>query len=78
MLAEALRHPYAILGVWGVALLWVLILGFGFHLLRSREPWWKRLGLFVLVLLLTCLLARWVLSLKWSGGEPWGLVVAAA
>lgn len=76
MVEDALNHPYTVLGVWAVALLWVVILGCGFHFLRRPGAWWKRLGLFLLVLLLASLAARGLLSLKWAGGEPWGIVRA--
>lgn len=74
MVEEALSHPYTVLGVWAVALLWVVLLGYGLHVLSRPGPWWKRLGLFLLVLLLASLAARGLLSLKWAGGEPWGIV----
>lgn len=77
MVEEVLNNPYTVLGVWAVALLWLVILAYGLHLLKHPGAWWKRLGLFLLVLLLASLAARGLLSLKWAGGEPWGIVRAA-
>ena len=77
MVEEVLNHPYTVLGVWAVALLWLVILGCGLYLLRRPGAWWKRLGLFLLVLLLASLAARGLLQLKWAGGRPWGVVRVA-